>query len=185
MRYLVLFSACVLLTQCGPSPQNDGGKGLYKKWQHYLGDPARSHYSTLSEFNSENIKSLKIAWEYQSKDFGQMQMNPIVVDSLLYGVSAALRAFALDARTGEEVWVFGDSLKTWFSTSRGVTYWESGEDKRIFYTIGSDLWALNALTGNRYNRLVQTEKLIYEAVYQPPQKKNLSSRLLQGLFLRI
>jgi len=147
MRYLVLFSACVLLTQCGPSPQNDGGKGLYKKWQHYLGDPARSHYSTLSEFNSENIKSLKIAWEYQSKDFGQMQMNPIVVDSLLYGVSAALRAFALDARTGEEVWVFGDSLKTWFSTSRGVTYWESGENKRIFYTIGSDLWALNALTG--------------------------------------
>ena len=147
MRYLYVFSAFVLFTQCGPSPQNGYDQSSFEKWEHYLGDPSRSHYSTLSEFDSNNVKSLKIAWEYESRDFGQMQMNPIVIDTLLYGVSAALRAFALDARTGEEVWVFGDSLKTWHSTSRGVSYWKSGEDKRIFYTIGSDLWALNAVTG--------------------------------------
>ena len=75
-----------------------------------------------------------------------MQMNPLVIDTLLYGVSAALRAFALDARTGEGL-VFGDSLKTWHSTSRGGFLLEIGGDKRIFYTIGSDLWALNAVTG--------------------------------------
>ena len=49
-----------------------------------------------------------------------MQMNPIVVDSLLYGVSAALRAFALDARTGEEVWVF------WRFTKDLVFYQQRG-----------------------------------------------------------
>ena len=95
----------------------------------------------------------------QSRDFGQMQMNPIVIDTLLYGVSAALRAFALDARTGEEVWVFGDSIKTWHSASRGVSYWESKEDKRIFYTIGSDLWALNALTGKPVLSFGKKERL--------------------------
>ncbi len=147
MRCLVLFSSFLILIQCSPYPRNDYVKNLHKKWEHYLGDPGRSHYSKLSEFNTENIKSLKIAWEYESKDFGQMQMNPIVVDTLLYGVSSALRAFALDARTGKKVWVFNDSKNTSYSNSRGVSYWESSKDKRIFYTVGSDLWALNALTG--------------------------------------
>ena len=147
MQYILLILICLFLSKCSDSNQKNNYVSQYKKWEHYLGDPGRSHYTTLSEFNHENIKSLKIAWEYESKDFGQMQMNPIVVDSLLFGVSSRLKAFALDSRTGEEVWVFGDSLKSWSSTSRGVSYWESQEDKRIFYTVGSNLWALNALTG--------------------------------------
>ena len=117
MRYLFIFPAFVLLTRCSTSPQNSYNLSSYEKWEHYLGDPGRSHYSALSEFDSTNVSSLKIAWEYESRDFGQMQMNPIVIDTLLYGVSAALRAFALDARTGEEVWGFGDSIKTWHSAS--------------------------------------------------------------------
>ena len=144
MRYLYLIYVCILFIRCGPK---DNGQNQYKNWQHYLGDPGRSHYTILNDFNSENIQSLKVAWEYESEDYGQMQMNPIIVDKLLYGVSAGLKAFALEAKTGKEVWVFGDSLNTWNSVSRGVSYWESGNDKRIFYTIGSDLWALNALTG--------------------------------------
>ena len=147
LRYLFLFTVCVILSQCDEYSHPRVVENQYTEWKHYLGDPGRSHYSQLSEFNTKNIKSLKVAWEYESMDYGQMQMNPIVVDTLLYGVSSALKVFALDARSGEEVWVFGDTLKTLFSNSRGVSYWESGNDKRIFYTKGSDLWALNALTG--------------------------------------
>ena len=119
MLYLFIFSAFVLLTRCSPSPQNSYDLSSFEKWEHYLGDPGRSHYSTLSEFDSTNVRSLQIAWEYESRDFGQMQMNPIVIDTLLYGVSAALRAFALDARTGEEVWVFGDSTKLGIPQAEG------------------------------------------------------------------
>ena len=146
MRLLSLLAAFIIITQCNKFFHLDG-ENHYTEWKHYLGDPGRSHYSQLSEFTSKNIKSLKVSWEYESKDYGQMQMNPIVVDTLLYGVSSALRVFALDARSGEEVWVFGDTLKTLFSTSRGVSYWESGNDRRIFYTKGANLWALNAHTG--------------------------------------
>ncbi len=80
-------------------------------------------------------------------DRGQMQMSPIVVDSILYGVTAALRVTALHAATGKLIWQFGDSLKEWHSTSRGVSYWEKGEDRRVLYTRGEHLYALNALTG--------------------------------------
>ena len=119
----------------------------YTSWSTYLGDTGRSHYSTLSQINKENIKDLKVVWSYETPDWGQMQMNPIVVDTILYGVTAALRVFALNATTGKEIWRFGDSLQVWHSTSRGVSYWENGSDKRILFTRGSDLYALDALTG--------------------------------------
>ncbi len=76
-----------------------------------------------------------------------MQMSPIIVDSILYGVTAALRVTALHAATGKLIWQFGDSLQAWHSTSRGVSYWEKESDKRIFCTRGADLYALNAITG--------------------------------------
>ncbi|WP_422082777.1 PQQ-binding-like beta-propeller repeat protein [Ulvibacterium sp.] len=137
----------VLLTSCEPPENTDRSKNPYVTWSSYLGDPGRSHYSILSQITPENIKNLKVAWSYKAADWGQMQMNPIVADTILYGVTAAMRVVALHAATGKEIWQFGDSVKVWHSTSRGVSYWEKGEDKRILYTRGSDLYALNALTG--------------------------------------
>jgi len=122
-------------------------KKEYTTWSSYLGDSGRSHYSTLSQITPENIQNLEVAWSYEAPDSGQMQMNPIVIDSILYGVTAALRVVALNAATGKEIWQFGDSVKVWHSTSRGLSYWEKGNDKRILVTRGPDLFALNALTG--------------------------------------
>jgi quinoprotein glucose dehydrogenase len=119
----------------------------YTVWESYLGGPDRNHYSTLSQISPENIDRLKVVWTYEAPDSGQMQMNPIVVDSILYAVTAALRLVAINAATGKELWRFGDSLQEWHSTSRGVSYWKKGEDRRIFYTRGPELFALDALSG--------------------------------------
>lgn len=116
-------------------------------WPEYLGGPDRSHYSPLTQINTTNVGQLKQAWSYAAPDSGQMQANSIVVDGILYGVTATVQAFALDATTGKQRWIFGDPLKVWHSTSRGVAYWSDGSDKRILYTVGPRLYALNALTG--------------------------------------
>ncbi|MEM9077832.1 MAG: PQQ-binding-like beta-propeller repeat protein [Bacteroidota bacterium] len=123
------------------------GTSNYENWDTYLGDKQNTHFTTLNQIHPNNVTSLEVTWEYESEDFGQMQMNPIVVDTLLYGVTAALRVVALHAATGERVWQFGEKLEAWHSTSRGVTYWSKGDDKRILFTRGSELWALDALTG--------------------------------------
>ncbi|MFM9949642.1 MAG: PQQ-binding-like beta-propeller repeat protein [Saprospiraceae bacterium] len=119
----------------------------YSEWREYLGGPDRNHYSSLTQITPENVHQLKVAWSHAAPDSGQMQMTPIIVDGVLFGVTATVQAFALDAATGKELWRFGDPLKVWHSTSRGVAYWENGDDRRILYTIGPRLYALNAKTG--------------------------------------
>lgn len=116
-------------------------------WSAYLGGSDRNHYSTLTQINASNVDQLKMAWEYNLPDSGQIQVNPIIIKGVLYGVSPSVQAFALDAATGREIWHFGDPLKNWASTSRGVSYWTNGIEKRILYTSGSNLWALDAESG--------------------------------------
>ncbi|WP_460975146.1 outer membrane protein assembly factor BamB family protein [Spirosoma knui] len=121
-------------------------------WMEYNGDGARSHYSALSQINPQNVNQLRVAWTYASGGADtalnrtQMQCNPIIVDGVLYGVSAGTQAFALDAATGQERWktTITDNGGT---TSRGVTYWANGTDRRIFFGAGKWLYALHALTG--------------------------------------
>ncbi|MGF7214249.1 quinoprotein glucose dehydrogenase [Spirosoma lacussanchae] len=124
----------------------------YTNWGEYLGGPDRSHYSALTQISPQNVGQLKVAWTYSTPDSGQIQTNPIIVDGVLYGVTPTVQAFALDATTGKELWKFGDPLKVWHSTSRGVVYWQSSDktgepDKRILYTVGPKLYALDARTG--------------------------------------
>ncbi|WP_337041040.1 outer membrane protein assembly factor BamB family protein [Emticicia sp. 17c] len=119
----------------------------YTEWKEYLGGPDRNHYSTLDQITPSNVKNLQVAWTYSTPDSGQMQVNPIIVDGILYGVTSSVQAFALDAATGKEIWRFGEKEKSFASTSRGVAYWTDGTDKRILHTIGSYLYAIDAITG--------------------------------------
>lgn len=147
MKKLPVFFSLLILTitvLLGFISKNDDSD---KDWAEYLGGGDRNHYSTLTQINPENVTKLQVAWVYSTPDSGQMQVNPLIIKGVLYGVTASVQAFALDATTGKEIWRFGDPLKNWASTSRGVTYWESGNDKRILYTAGSNLWALDATTG--------------------------------------
>ena len=119
------------------------------EWLDYLGGPDRAHYSPLTDITPENAHLLQMAWQYQTGDSsGQIQANAIVVEGVLYGVTASVQVFALEAATGRELWKFADSRDPqWYNTSRGVMYWAEGDDRRILFTAGPWLYALNAKTG--------------------------------------
>ena len=148
---LSLFALSLLLLGWVSFRQNaaDDAPNDDTNWGEYLGGPDRNHYSALTQISPANVNQLRVAWTYSCADSGQIQTNPIVVDGVLYGVSPTVQAFALDAATGREIWTFGDKLKVWHSTSRGVTYWASADksDQRILYTVGPLLYALDARTG--------------------------------------
>ena len=122
-------------------------------WPEYNGGPDRNHYSALTQINKENVGTLTKGWEYHSggadtvNNRTQIQCNPIIVNSILYGVSAASQAFALDAATGKEIWKTNFVPPTHTMTSRGVTYYQSNDSARIFFGHGEWLYALDAETG--------------------------------------
>ncbi|ADB39943.1 PQQ-binding-like beta-propeller repeat protein [Spirosoma linguale] len=133
------------------SPPNDD-------WPTYGGNNAGNRYSKLTQINTGNVKNLKLAWSYDTgdnKDVSQrgmdIQCQPIVVNGVLYGTSPRLKLFAVDAATGKQRWQFDPfadpDTKPRFHPMRGVMYWEDGNDKRVLYTVGSFLYAINADTG--------------------------------------
>lgn len=125
-------------------------------WRYYGGDQGCSRYSQLHEINTSNVADLKIAWVHHvgdKRDRPQttIECTPIVVDGVMYLTTALLKVRALDAATGHLIWSF-DPFETSGTTgiagvNRGVTYWQSGHDKRILFVAGSNLYALNADTG--------------------------------------
>lgn len=157
MNYFFTFLArllIVLLIGCTPREQ-----ATDIEWATYGGDKEGSRYTALTQINKENVKNLKVAWEYHTgdadtvKNRSQIQCQPIIVNGVLYASSPMKKFFALDAATGKQLWIF-DPLKeisegqnAWAGTNRGVTYWESGDEKRILFTAASYLFALNAITG--------------------------------------
>ncbi len=121
-------------------------------WAEYNGDASRSHFSELEQINKENLGHLKLAWSYSSGgadttgNRSQIQCNPIVINGVLYGVSADIQAFAIDAATGKALWKTNvpDNGGT---LSRGVTYFADSVSKRIFFGAGKWLYAIDATNG--------------------------------------
>mgnify|MGYP005854435819 CR=1 FL=1 len=143
-----------LLVCCGPGGGREGAReDAYRGWPVYGGGPDSIRYSALDQINRDNVSRLELAWSYDTGDAfpgSEMQCNPIVADGLLYGVSPKLRVFALDAATGEEVWSFDPHEGrpvTSKMRNRGLTWWASGEDRRIFIVSRQYLQALDARTG--------------------------------------
>lgn len=121
-------------------------------WAEYYGDGSRSHYSALDQVDRENVDQLEVAWTYSSGGADtllnrtQMQCNPIIIDGILYGVSANTQVFAVDAASGRELWKT-DIKDNGGTTSRGVSYWSDGSEQRIFFGAGKWLYAFDAVTG--------------------------------------
>lgn len=130
-----------------------------RSWGIYKADAASTSYSALDQINATNVDRLQLAWKHSYADMkdgsraGSSECNPIIVDDIMYTTSAKHWAYAINAQTGEQLWAFDpfDGAEGG-GVSRGVTYWEDAErsgtpDKRIFFTGGDNLFALDARTG--------------------------------------
>ncbi len=124
-----------------------GGRSV--DWPVYQGSDDHTHYTTLSQISPANVASLKVAWTYDTKDAfdgSEMQSVPVVVDGVLYAMSPKQRAFALDARTGKELWSF-DPTGGHFAGPRiryrGVVV----HDGRVYFNYRYRLFSLDAKTG--------------------------------------
>lgn len=131
-------------------------------WLHFAADNASTRYSPLDQINSDNFGDLEVAWRFESSPYGPtaeyiLQCTPLVVKGRMFLTAGTRRSIvSLNAATGEVLWVHREdegerALKAPRRLSgRGVAYWTDGTEERILYvTIGYQLVALDAKTGNR------------------------------------
>jgi quinoprotein glucose dehydrogenase len=128
-------------------------------WAGYLGDAGGTHYSSLKQLTPANVAKLTPAWTYRSGDAdpnnrSQIQCNPLVIDGVLYGTTPQLVLFALDAATGQEKWRFnpfsGAPGEASRGLNRGLTWWTEGGEKRLMFSAGHYLYAVDPATGRLY-----------------------------------
>jgi quinoprotein glucose dehydrogenase len=123
-------------------------------WPVYRGDPKGNQYVPLAEIHAANVHRLDRAWEYHTRDANErstMHVNPVVVNGVMYITTAALKAVALDAATGRELWVFDPAKyndgRVVRLRNRGVTYWKGAEGERIFHFVRDRVYAIDARSG--------------------------------------
>lgn len=134
-------------------------------WREYNGDKAGARYEPGAKVTKDSVKSMKVAWRVPlpgnqiSADNPDLrtwvnESTPLAVNGILYASSPLSIISAIDGATGKVLWTYdgggwkdGSPPNLGF-ISRGLTYWEDGEDKRLI--VGSPdayLTALDAKTG--------------------------------------
>src|SRR5881296_1803889 len=145
VQYFLLLLAAATLRAQSPTPV---------EWPVYGGGPESMRYSPLMQINRQNVKHLKVAWTFDASDgiqSSELEVNPIVVNGVLYATTVRLTTVALNAATGQLLWRFdpyrGRKVRGEGGRTRGVVHWGDGPDQRIFVAVQQFLYALDATTG--------------------------------------
>ena len=87
-------------------------------------DPAETRYSPLDQINRSNVSRLGLAWtSIAGEGGGNQEATPLFSSGVLYAITNWSIVFALDARTGRELWRYDPKVDRSFSTpaaNRGI-----------------------------------------------------------------
>ena len=134
------------------------------EWSRYGGDAGTTKYSPLDQIDKANASRLRIAWRrpavdpsITSKDpkltySGNFRATPLMVGGVLYSPNGVGLVEAFHPGTGKTLWVqepFPDQGEAGLrgTSSRGVTFWAEGNDRRLLVVRGEYLIALDPATG--------------------------------------
>lgn len=129
-------------------------------------------YSPLDTLNRDNVKNLVPAWAFSlggEKQRGQ-ETQPLVHDGIMYITGSYSRLYAIDVKTGEELWQYDARLPEGILpccdvVNRGAALY--GENI-YFGTLDARIVALNAKTGDTvWNRKIADYKAGYSYTAAP------------------
>src|SRR6201991_4286888 len=114
------------------------------------GNYAQTRFYPAKQINRDNVKNLHVAWIFQTQVKESLETSPIVVDGVMYATTSFSHVYAIDAKTGEQLWHYAHKMGPITTyccgpNNRGV---QVLGDKVYLATLDSKLMALNAKTGD-------------------------------------
>lgn len=123
-----------------------------KEWVTHGGNYAEQRHSRLNTITADTVKELGLAFSYDLGTSRGIEATPIVHDGIMYVTSTWNIVTALNAKTGEELWVWEPEIDKKQAANaccdvvnRGVAIWG---DKVFTATIDGRLVALDRKTGD-------------------------------------
>ncbi len=128
---------------------------------HTNGNYHQTRYYPNRQINVGNVQKLRPAWIFQTEVRDSLETSPIVVNGVMYVTTSFNHVYALDARTGEELWHFKHKMGpiTVYCcgpNNRGVAVYG---DMVYMATLDAKMLALDAKTG----------KLVWETQIADPE----------------
>src|SRR5690348_13432880 len=74
------------------------------QWLTIGRDYAETRFSPLKQIDSSNATRLGLAWSYDTGSLRGLEATPLVANGVMYATADWSNVFALDARTGKELW---------------------------------------------------------------------------------
>jgi alcohol dehydrogenase (cytochrome c) len=114
------------------------------------GNYQQTRFYPNNQINRKNVRRLRPAWIFTTEVKESLETSPIIVNGVMYVTTSFSHVYAIDAKTGQEIWHFKPKLGpvTTFCcgpNNRGVAVYD---DKVYVGTLDAKLVALDAKTGS-------------------------------------
>ena len=77
---------------------------------HTNGNYEQTRYYPNRQINADNVGKLRPAWIFQTEIVETMETTPIVVNGIMYATTAFNHVYAIDARTGQQLWHYKHAM---------------------------------------------------------------------------
>ena len=122
-----------------------------QNWLVHAGNRSAWRYSSLDQINVDTVKNLKPAWVLEFDTYRGQEATPIVVDGVAYVSTAWSKVYAVDARTGKQLWYYDPHVSGWSGAmtccdvvNKGIAVYQG---KVFLGALDGRLIALDARTG--------------------------------------
>jgi alcohol dehydrogenase (cytochrome c) len=74
------------------------------RWLMYGGDYSAKRFSPLTQITPQNVSKMTPQWTFQTDTLGKFEATPLVIDGVIYVTGPEDIGWAIDARTGRQIW---------------------------------------------------------------------------------
>jgi alcohol dehydrogenase (cytochrome c) len=119
------------------------------RWLTYGGEYSSQRHSPLTQITPENVNQLSAQWTFQTGTTGSFQTTPLVIDGVLYVTGYNNQAWAVDARSGRQIWRYRREVPEDWKGCCGAVNRGFGMlgDRLYMTTIDAHLVSLDMKTG--------------------------------------
>jgi alcohol dehydrogenase (cytochrome c) len=130
------------------------------RWLTYSGDYSGKRHSPLKQITADNVHRLAAQWTWQAEGMAigrGFESTPLVMDGVLYITGNNNMAWAVDARTGRQIWRYRRALPP------GLTYGAGNPSNRGFAAYGDRLF-MSTLDGHLLAFDRNTGRVLFDVV---------------------